>query len=276
MRGIYLALLLECSSAFTAFTPRYMARPQNLLPHWARPWAACGAAQSRECHGILHPSSQHLNASANAAVGAAVVPVYRALAAVLLWQATRVQWVDTAVLLATAIAACIDLGPAAHRQLASATKAQQRARPPQPKEAGTPGSRSRPGRLASRKAADKWNSVVALKIAGQVVGLVISACGAALAGAACIIAADALFWGLGGGAARFDLNGPAPIADKLGRVLLGANMVMMFSLIIASTAPQGFRRTVGASVYTVGVLTQVVGNEKTRRNKLNGVQDIPT
>jgi len=110
---------------------------------------------------------------------------------------------------------------------------------------------------------------VSIKVAGQVVGLLASACGAALAGAACIIAADALFWGLGGGAARFDLAGPAPIADKLARVLLCVNGLILLSLLIASCSPLGVGRTVGSAVYAVGILAQLLGNENTRKKKLS-------
>ena len=175
----------------------------------------------------------------------AVVPLCRGLALASVLQVNRVPHVDGAVLVATAVAASIDLGPAAARQLSSASQARRQ----------TPGS-----------AANRWQSTVRVKVAGQIAGLVSSAFGAALVGAALIIAADALFWLLGGGAARFADDGlPAPIPAKLCRVLLCINLVLLLAAVVAGAVPQGFRRSAGAAVYITGVLAQVLGNEKTRR-----------
>ena len=210
-----------CASAFAASRPR-------LLP------AKSALASPRHSMSTMSLSS-----------AAAVVPLGRGLALASVLQVNRVPYVDRAVLVATAVAASIDLGPAAARQLSSASQARRQ----------TPGS-----------AANRWQSTVRVKVAGQIAGLVSSAFGAALVGAALIIAADALFWLLGGGAARFADDGlPAPIPVKLCRVLLCINLVLLLAAVVAGAAPQGFRRSAGAAAYITGVLAQVFGNEKTRR-----------
>ena len=158
------SILLVLASSASAFTP---VIPGFRGPSTRDHFHQRGGLSSYSSWPAARPQTQAFlrldsseNASANAALGAALVPVYRALAAIALWQATRATpWVDAMVLIATAIAASFDLGPAAQRQLASATKAQQRARPPPPRDGGTPGGRSRPGRLTAQKAADQWNLV---------------------------------------------------------------------------------------------------------------------
>lgn len=190
-------------------------------------------------------SPRHSMSTMSLSSAAAVVPLCRGLALASVLQVNRVPYVDGAVLVATAVAASIDLGPAAARQLSSASQARRQ----------TPGS-----------AANRWQSTVRVKVVGQIAGLVSSAFGAALVGAALIIAADALFWLLGGGAVRFADDGlPAPIPVKLCRVLLCINLVLLLAAVVAGAAPQGFRRSAGAAVYITGVLAQVFGNEKTRR-----------
>jgi len=179
------------------------------------------------------------------------VPLFRGLALASMLQVIRVPYVDGAVLVATAATASIDLGPAAATQLSSGSMARRQA----------PGG-----------AANRWHVTVCIKVVGQVAGLVSSAFGAALVGAACIVAADALFWLFGGGSARFGVDGlPAPIPAKLCRVFLCINVVLLLAAVVASAAPQGFRRSAGAAVYITGVLGQILGNEQARRkNQASG------
>jgi hypothetical protein len=180
-------------------------------------------------------------------MNSAVVPLFRGLAAACVVQAViqRVPLAETVVLVATAIAASVDLGPAAARQLMSAANAKKK----------SPGA-----------AAEKWARVVSIKVVGQLVGLVTCAFGAALQGALCIIAADAIFWLAGGGEVRFGMGGPDPIPDKLCRVLFCVNAAIFLATLAAIASP-GLQRTAGTAVYTLGVLAQTVGNEKTRKKQ---------
>jgi len=192
-------------------------------------------------------------------MSAAVLPTaYRALAAGCAWRATSSDPASAAVLLSTAVAAAADLGPGAAAQLATAKRAQ-----------------SSGATAVGADAADAWRSVVRLKLLGQLAGLAASAlCGAALAGAASVVAADAAFWALGGGAKRLESDGSgdgvraAPIPSPLARALLSVNLVLLASTLAAAAARRGAMvRTAGAAVYCAGMLAQTIGDEKTRRRK---------
>jgi len=167
-----------------------------------------------------------------------------------------------AVLLTTAAAASFDLAPSAVGQLTAARRACL---------TGLPNDTA-------------WRTTVRLKIIGQLVGLVVSLAGvggtelSALVGAACIVGADMVFWVLGGGSYRFaccddGVNDGgvqrAPIAPPLVRVLLGVNLVMLLSVLIGITVGRSgsLLRMGGAVVYCTGLLTQIVGNAKTRNRR---------
>ena len=238
-------LQASCASAFAAASPPpILSRPSfTTILHAPYKFGRRAALQTHTAAHLARCSAPRM-----LRMNAAVVPLYRGLAAasVLHGCFVKAPLVDASVLVATAIAASVDLGPAAARQIASAVNAQMQ----------TPGA-----------AANKWFALVSMKTAGQILGLLLSAFGAALLGASCIIAADALFWMLGGGAARFGADGPAPIPANLSRVLLGINAIILLATFTASTSPPGLRRAGGAAVYSAGILIQTVGNEKTRKKK---------
>ena len=221
-----LLLQISCASALTVVSSGLIL---------ARPCFTTSTPQRTSLPGKLRMNS-------------AVVPLYRGLAAASVLHGCFAQapFDQASVLVATAIAASFDLGPAAARQIASATNAQTK----------TPGA-----------AANRWFALIGMKIAGQIMGLLLSAFGAALVGASCIIAADALFWLLGGGEARYGMDGPAPIPAKLSRILLGVNAIILLATIIAIVSPPGFHRIAGASVYSAGILLQTAGNENTRKRQ---------
>jgi len=192
-------------------------------------------------------------------MNAAVLPtVYRILAAGGAVRAvTGADVTSAAVLLTTAAAASFDLAPAAAGQLASAKRAQK---------AGLPKAKA-------------WRTAVRIKILGQVAGLIIVSANAggaefsSLAGASCIVGADAAFWALGGGSNRFECDGvgvrSAPIPKPLVKALLGVNIVMLLSVLVGYTFGRSgsLLRKGGAAVFCTGILTQIIGNEKTRRRK---------
>lgn len=193
-------------------------------------------------------------------MNAALIPTaYRILAVGSVYRAaTGVDPTSAVVLLCTATAATLDLAPAAAGQLTSAKRAATGLAPP----------------AAGFDRARRWRNAVRVKILGQIAGLVVSAgVGGALVGAACVVGADCAFWAMDGGANRFECDGDgvrsAPIAAPLSRVLLGVNGVMLLSALVGCVFGQNrlVIRRGGAAVFCTGILSQVIGNEKTRRRK---------
>ena len=167
---------------------------------------------------------------------AKVLPLaYASASAALLYRATKAATkADKAVLVATAVLSLFNLGPSDNVRLASAKKA-DKIYPP-----CTPQSQH-------RKNAEKWRSLVRIKLVGQLLGLVWMAVSetsvGVMRGAAIIMATNMLFFILGSGRNNHDKDGFAdPMPASKSRGLLTIDTVLTVAALVASASPVGSTR----------------------------------
>jgi nitrite reductase/ring-hydroxylating ferredoxin subunit len=97
----------------------------------------------------------------------------------------------------------------------------------------------------------KYQQLVRLKLAGELLGLAIMLRWACL-GAASILSSHVLFWILGAGSTRVDADGNlAPVPSPLVRMICSADMIVGAVALVGALGPSRGLRTAGAALYSI-------------------------
>mmetsp|Transcript_25565 Transcript_25565/g.80698 ORF Transcript_25565/g.80698 Transcript_25565/m.80698 type:complete len:260 (-) Transcript_25565:60-839(-) len=236
-----LLILLACQGALIGPQLRHSPAPARLQ------FGRVGEPQT--------PAASDVRRSSAARMSAHQIPAitYTCAAAGLVVRASRAAApTEVAVLAAAALLALVDFGPTSAKQLRSAQLAIQAAR-----------TRAAPDAIAQEQA---WLCAIAIKVAGQLAGLVwmnASGCGSGvLRGGALMMAGNICFWIAGAGAARHDEKGEhAPVPPKLVRMILAADAALFLALLASAVSPVGtVRRAVGSWLFAAGAMAGVSEN----------------